>query len=716
VSTTRRTGAVVTTLSAGAVIGIVEVVLAVSFAALVFGGYIEEMLPAGIGIYLLAAALTLAILAVRAGPRGVVGSVQDASVAVLAVVGTNVALHAAGGPLVSFYTVVAATIVVTLLTAVTFLVLGTFRIGNLARYVPYPVVGGFLAGTGWLLFKGGLFVASREQVRFDTIGTLFDPFFLERWAPALAFGIILLVATRLIRRPWVIPVVLVIGLCLFAIAVPLTGSSLASARKGLWLLGPFRSARLGQIWTFRALRFADWSAVVGQAAGIVTTVFVAVMGCFFNIGGVELLRRTDLDTNRELRDVGGLNLVTGALGGIPGYHALSLTALADMMSVESRAAGLVAAAVPLATIVFGASIVGFVPRMIVGGVLVFVGLSFLVAWIWDVRRSLPLGEYLIVLAILATIAIEGIVPGLVVGLLLAVVLFAVHYGRIDLVREVEFGTTYRSNVDRPDDERRVLLELADRVQILRLSGFVFFGTASAILQRVRTQGEGGPIRWLVIDLRRVTGIDASGTLALTKVAQRSATNGTGLVLTGASERIRDELARGGLVPSVGVWFEPDLDRGLERCEDGLLAGPGSGAGTAVDGLAGCPAAVRPLLERLSLEVGDVLIHQGEPPDDVFVLGSGGLRVEVTTADGSRMRVRTVRPGVMVGEIALYTGSIRTADVIADVPSVVFRLRRAAIERLEADDPRTAGALHRWLATALATRLTDAQRLYSALLD
>jgi SulP family sulfate permease len=171
-----------------------------------------------------------------------------------------------------------------------------------------------------------------------------------------------------------------------------------------------------------------------------------------------------------------------------------------------------------------------------------------------------------------------------------------------------------------------------------------------------------------------------------------------------------------LVPSVGVWFDPDLDRGLERCEDGLLAGPGSGAGAAVDGLAGCPPAVRPLLERLSLGVGEVLIHQGEPPDDVYILGSGGLRVEVTTTNGTRVRVRTVRPGVMVGEIALYTGSIRTADVIADVPSVVYRLRRAAIERLEADDPRAAGALHRWLATALATRLTDAQRLYSALLD
>lgn len=63
--------------------------------------------------------------------------------------------------------------------------------------------------------------------------------------------------------------------------------------------------------------------------------------------------------------------------------------------------------VPLATIVFGASVVGSIPRMIVAGVLVYVGLSFLVAWIVDVRRSLPLGEYVIILAIVATIALAG---------------------------------------------------------------------------------------------------------------------------------------------------------------------------------------------------------------------------------------------------------------------------------------------------------------------
>jgi len=200
---------VLAALAAGTVIGAVEVVLAISFAALVFGGYLSYFLPNGIGLYLVAATITLAILALRAGKRGVVGSVQDAAAAVLALVATTTALDAFGSLDRAFLTVVAATVIVTVLTGVTFALLGVFHLGNLVRYVPYPVVGGFLAGTGWLLFKGGIGVAASIQPYMRTIGDLTRHDDLLRWIPALVFGIVLLIATtdiaalmRRARRGW----------------------------------------------------------------------------------------------------------------------------------------------------------------------------------------------------------------------------------------------------------------------------------------------------------------------------------------------------------------------------------------------------------------------------------------------------------------------------------------------------------------------------------
>ena len=101
---------------------------------------------------------------------------------------------------------------------------------------------------------------------------------------------------------------------------------------------------------------------------------------------------------------------------------------------------------------------------------------------------------------------------------------------------------------------------------------------------------------------------------------------------------------------------------------------------------------------------------------MFVLESGRLSVETVTPEGTRMRLRTLRPGVVVGEMAMYTGVPRSADVVAETPSVVLRLSRESIERVEAADPALAAALHRWLATTLSERLGESLRAFDALFD
>ena len=252
----------------------------------------------------------------------------------------------------------------------------------------------------------------------------------------------------------------------------------------------------------------------------------------------------DLDTNQEMRDAGVLNVVSGALGGIPGYHALSLTALAERMRVDARAAGLIAALVPLAAVVFGGSVVGLIPKMIVGGVLVFLGLSFIVEWVWDKRRLLPPREYAVVVVILLGIIVWGFLTGVVIGLVLAVMLFVISYGRIELVREVAFGETYRSNVDRPADERAELRGLSDRVQILRVSGFVFFGSTNRLLERIRAS-----------DRRHPAPLPGD---------RPAARDGRGF--------LGGRLVREGDAPGGGLWLRGDLHRSLRSGARAARAG------------------------------------------------------------------------------------------------------------------------------------------------
>jgi SulP family sulfate permease len=324
--------------------------------------------------------------------------------------------------------------------------------------------------------------------------------------------------------------------------------------------------------------------------------------------------------------------------------------------------------------------------------------------------------------ILATIIARGYLPGVVIGLVLAVVLFAISYGRIELVREVSFGDTYHSNVDRPPGERAALRAMGERVQILRLHGFVFFGTSSGLLERIRKRVEEAVPRFLVVDLRRVSGVDSSAVVSFVKVVDLAEANGFELVFTGASDPVRRQLERGGVVEVGGVVrFEPDLDRGLQRAEDVLLSeaaatGPGAAGNGKDEAPAGMPPGLQAYLERVRLPEGTVLIRQADPSGDVFVLESGRLVVEVQTPEGTRRRLRTIRPGVVVGEVAMYSGDPRTADVVAETPSMVLRLSGEAIERMEASEPELAAHVHRWLATTMSERLSDTVRAFDALLD
>jgi SulP family sulfate permease len=704
-------------LVVGAAVGITEAVFAVAFASVVFGGRIGSFLPQGIGLYLGAAFLTLAFLAWRAGKWGVIGGLQATSAAMLSILAATAGIGAYGGPLAGFLTVVAATLVVTVVTGVTFLVLGIRRRGDLIRYVPVSVAGGLVAGLGWVLVQGGIHLAANQPMFYARLGVFLEGKSLRLWLPAVGFGVLMLLAVRIVKKPLVVPVVIVLGLAGFALVARAMGASVVDVRRAGWLLGPFFSDAAWKTWSFQALTDADWLAVARSWVPIAVAVVVAPVVMLLNLDASEVALDRDLDTDRELRDAGMLNVVSGALGGIPGYHELSLTSWTARMHVDARRAGLIGAAIPLAALLFGGRIFQVMPRMILGGALVFAGLSFIVEWVWDRRRSLPRVEYAVVLVILFVVMVRGFVPGFVVGLVLAVVLLAISYGRVDLVREVEFGDVYRSNVDRSRAERDRLRALADKVQILRVSGHMFFGSTNQLLERIRARADAGASpRFLVIDLQRVTGVDASALAALTKAERLASGEHAEIVLTGASEAVRTRLERGGVLGTEGlVSFEPDLDRGLRRCEEALLVDTGftQGGGASSDGV---PPRLAPYLDQVAVAEGAVLLRQEDPPGDIFVLADGRLGVEASTPEGKRVRLRTLRPGVVVGEVALYSGAPRTADVVAETDCVVLRCSRQQIERMEAEDPAAAADLHRWLAGTLADRLSDTLRTYDALLD
>ncbi|MFW5933516.1 MAG: SulP family inorganic anion transporter, partial [Actinomycetota bacterium] len=652
--------------------------------------------------------------------------VQDAPAAVLAVVAAGVAAAVGGSGPTVIGSVLAAIVLTTALTGATLWLLGRRRFGQVVRYVPYPVVGGFMAGTGWVILTGGLDLLLGAEVRLLEPTTWSDPTMLLPLGLGIAFAVVLLIGDRRTSGSSFVPIACVVAIAAFTLIVSF-GIGLDEARASGLLLGPFPD---GSLWPPPALAGIDAAAVAEQLPAILTVVVISVVALVLTAGGVELNSHEDVDLDRELRVAGIGNLLAAPGGGFPGFPGLALTTLVQRTGLDGRATRAVAAGVVLATLVFSGAIVSLVPSWVVGGLLAFLGLRFLVEWLVDGWSRLRRGDYAVVALIVIVIAAVGLLAGVVVGIAATAVQFVLTYSRSEVVRHELDATAFASTVDRAPHEQAALAEQAGRIRILELQGFVFFGTAARVLDRVRGYmdadggpADGGPPDYLVIDLARIVGLDASAVLTFTRVIELARRNDAVVVLTGPRPAVVDALERGGITADGQVRIEASLDRGVQACEDELLAAAGIVGGDVPDlrahlsaelGDASLADRLLARLERREVAAGDIVLARGERSRELYLLEVGRVTVSTVGRDGVRRRLRTMLPGTVIGEVAAYLDVPRSADVIAEDDVVVQRLPDASWDRLAQEDPELAAALHGWLASQLATRLTATLRTLQAL--
>jgi SulP family sulfate permease len=406
------------------------------------------------------------------------------------------------------------------------------------------------------------------------------------------------------------------------------------------------------------------------------------------------------------------NLVSGAAGGMVGFHTIAQTSVAHRLRAQSRLVPWIAAIVPLATLTAGTAVIALLPRPVLGALLLFVGATFLLEWLVDNRSRVPAREYVVIGVIVVTMGVVGPLEGIGVGLLLALVSFVVAYSRIEVVRHAMDGTSYHSAVERPEAEEDSLRRRGHEREYWQLQGFVFFGTADALAQRAaaRAADESRPLRFLVIDFARVTGIDSSAALSIAGMQRLAADRGFALALASLRPDTQQRLVAAG----VDARVFPDLDRAAEWCEEQTL---GTSAGVRDAPLEETHG--RQLLryvDRLALSPGDVLVREGDVTDDIYFVESGTLTASVVTEAGATMRIRSMGPGAVIGEVALYARIPRSASVVAESPCTLHRLSRSSLEAMVRDDPDTAARLQRWFAERMADRLSDNLRIVRVLLQ
>ena len=726
-----RSEKLIPSMTSGVVFGLTEVIFALSLGSLIFSGKLAPYLPYGIGMALATAAIIMIGTSLTSSIPGVIGSTQDSSSVILAVIASSLA-----GSLVALrsedilVTVLVAIATATLLTGAFFLTLGFFKLGKLVRFIPYPVVGGFLAGTGWLLLQGSFSVMSDFSLTFQNLAALLRPDQLISWIPGVLFALVLHFGSQKIKHFLALPGIMVASIVVFYLVLLLSGMSIQEATESGLLLGQVSGEAIWQPLALKTLLAADWAAIFGQSGNIAIVLILSVVSLLLNASALELTTSQDIQLNHELQSSGIANLLSGLGGGMVGYHALSLTTLSHRMGARGRLPGLLAGAISAGMLFAGSALLAYFPKPILGGLLFFLGLVFLVDWVVVGWRKLSRADYAIVLLIMVVIAVKGFLFGVGIGLVAAVILFVVNYSRINIVHHALSGAEMRSNVERCTYHQRVLAnELGKHIYILELQGFIFFGTANALLDQIRSRvGDSSqpPVRYILLDFRRVNGLDSSAVISFVKGKQLAEAQKITLVLTHLTESMQRRLELDGLSESdPGVCIFPDLDRGLEWCEEQLLEANRVtilhmpitlSAQLADNGFAKTDTTrLKAFLERVEFKEGDVLIRQGEEADKLYFIEMGTVSVFLDIENGKRVRLQTLGFGTAVGEPGLYLGQPCTASVVADSPVCAYRLTRAALSEMKRQEPELAATFHEFAARLLSERLTATTRTLDAML-
>lgn len=691
---------------AAVAVGLSIIGQAISMAVLVFSGPLNDGLPRAITSFVIAGGVVSAYIGVRSRivPAGSV--IQDGPAIVTVAVAAAVAARGEP-PRVS--DVFVLLVLATSMTGALMWLLGRFHLGGLVRYIPTTVVGAFMAGTGWLLAKGGLDVAVGFTVELEAIGHLFSAEVVKYWVPALGLGTLVWSIGRSDRVPAIVMSgTIVASLAVFYGVVALV-SSISAVENDGWLIGPFPDATGPRLVSVSEVADADWANVVSQFPGIASIVAVSVMVVLLNVTALGMQSATRPDVDFELRAAGVANVVCAPLGVVPGFHGLADTTLIRQLGGSSRLVPVVAGGALVGFGFFGIGLIGYVPRLVIGAMLFTVGLALLADWVMALARSVSTVERSLSIGIVLVIAAVGILEGIAAGLVAVCVVFIVRYSRVDPIRIAGTGHDMRSRVDRTPVEVAALGERADRLAVFELQGYLFFGSVTSIddlVRAVTTSPDEETLDAVVLDFRMVSGLDTSGYELIGSVAQHVSASGTLVLFSSIDDGLRRSLLESESEAFRDVAWAATLDEALEVSERLQLQRAADVDATITEQRIELSSALLAEFDERAFDAGAVLMRQGEPSDGLFVVVEGSMTAVRVDEAGDRHRLRRFGRAAMVGEIGLVTGGPRTAEIIVETDAVVLWLSTARYLELRRMRPELAFELNDYIMRSQAARVVS----------
>ncbi|KAF8530074.1 sulfate transporter family-domain-containing protein [Hysterangium stoloniferum] len=428
-------------------------------------------------------------------------------------------------------------------TGLAFLSLGFLNLGVLIGFFPRHILVGCIGGVGVFLIETGFEVAAgldgdSFQYTLDSLKLLFEPHNLALWSPALALAFGLHLVNRRWQHQLVFPTYFLVIPVVFYIVVAIGRFDIPTLRRTGWL---FDMGDTNEPWyhfyAYFDFRRTNWSLIWTTMPTQLALLFFNVLHPPLNVPALAVSLDQDVDTNRELIAHGYSNLLAGLIGSVPNYLVYVNTLLFYRVGGGTRFAGLLLAVATGLLLIVGTAPIGFIPVMVVGALIFVLGMDLVKEALWDTRNRASRYEYITIISIMVCMTLWDFVIGVLFGIVVSCVFFVVQNSQARSIRGMYTGESTISTVRRPGAQRAYIREVAKQTFIMKLQGHLFFGTITQVEGRIRhlldeSSWRHNPVRFVVLDLSLVAGVDLSAAEAFVRVQRLLADRRVIFVLCG----------------------------------------------------------------------------------------------------------------------------------------------------------------------------------------
>lgn len=406
---------------------------------------------------------------------------------------------------------------------------GIIKIGKYVRYIPYPVLSGFMSGIGVIIILQQLYALVGLKSPVLAIDMILE--LPERVAAGVSYEALLL-GLGTIAIIWLMPkITKKVPATLVALLV-MTVVSLFFKMEDRLLIGaipgglpmPFfanANISLAGIDWYETIKVAIVPGLTLAGLGSIDTLLTSVVA--------DNITKTHHNSNQELIGQGIGNMMGGLFCGIGGAGATMRTVVNVKSGGRTKISGMIHSVFLLAILLGLGGLVRYVPLSVLAGILITVGWGIIDFKGFKDLLKIPKADASVLLIVFGLTVLVDLLTAVGIGMVIACVLFMKRAS--DLV-EGGYSSSVMTNFDKESpwaDEGGIPEELKDHIYIQRLNGPIFFGTITKFQEVMNDVPADAKI--VIIRMRLVSFMDQSGLYAMETAIKDIQAHGATVLMT-----------------------------------------------------------------------------------------------------------------------------------------------------------------------------------------